>query len=34
MSQGLTLGSEEYASCEASLRNATFLRQQMQIRGR
>ena len=33
MSQGLTLGSEEYARCESSLREATFLRQQMQIRG-
>ena len=32
-SQGLTLGSDEFVKCMDSSRNATFLRNQMQIRG-
>lgn len=32
-SRGLTLGSEAFAKCDSNLRNATFVRQQMQIRG-
>lgn len=33
MDQGLEPGTEEYATCERNLREATFLRQQLQIRG-
>jgi hypothetical protein len=33
LSRGLQPGSPEYAGCESNLRDATFLRQQMQMRG-
>jgi hypothetical protein len=33
MEQGLDPGTQEYATCERNLREATFLRQQLQIRG-
>lgn len=33
MSRNFKPGSAEYAECESNLRGATFLRQQMQIRG-
>ena len=33
MAQNFKPGSEEYAECESNLRGATFLRQQLQIRG-
>ena len=34
LSRGLAPGSPEYAACESNLRDATFLRQQLQMRGR
>ena len=33
LSRGLQPGSPEYAACESNLRDATFLRQQLQMRG-
>jgi hypothetical protein len=33
LSRGLQAGSPEYADCESNLRDATFLRQQLQMRG-
>jgi hypothetical protein len=33
LSRGLQPGSPEYADCESNLRDASFLRQQLQMRG-
>ena len=31
--KGLEIGTEDFGRCESNLRDATFLRQQLQIRG-